>query len=112
MNAAVRSQAPIDKGLARERTALAWNRSGLAVVVCIGVLVRNLWPIRGAGRDVAVCLIAAAAIVWSIALFAFTHSGTDRDEGALLGSRVLQLMTAGTVLLAIVGFLLTFFASP
>ncbi len=107
-----RVRVPVDRGLARERSALAWNRSGLAVVVCMAVLVRHLWPIEGAGRDVAVCLIAAAAIVWSIALLAFTRSNGDRDADALLGSHVLQLMTAGTMLLALVGFLLAFVAAP
>jgi uncharacterized membrane protein YidH (DUF202 family) len=103
-------QDEVDKGLARERTALAWNRSGLAVVVCIAVLVRHLWPIEGTGRDVAVCLIGAAAIVWSIALVAFTHSGIHRPGGGLAGPRFFGLMTAGTVLLAAVGFLLALIA--
>ena len=107
-----RSPEAPDKGLARERTALAWNRSGLAVVVCLAVLVRHIWPIEGKGRDVAVGLIAAAAVAWSIALLAFTRTGADRDRLTFLGARRFGLMTGGTLLLAIGGFLLAFFAAP
>ena len=104
-------QAP-DIGTARERTALAWNRSGLAVVVCLAVLVRHLWPIEGTGRDVVVCLIAAAAIGWSIALLTFTRIAADRDKPMLREARLFSLMTAGTLLLAIGGLLLAFLAPP
>jgi len=99
-----------DEGLARERTALAWNRSGLAVVVCLAVMARHFWPIEGNGRDVAVGLIAAAAVAWSVVLVAFTRSGADRAKPSFLGARRFGLMTAGTLLLAIGGLLLAFFA--
>ena len=107
-----RSQEPTGRGLARERTVLAWNRSGLAVVVCISVLLRHLWPLQGTGQDVALGLIAAAAIVWAVALIAFTASGANRNEHAVIGPNVFGLMTAGTVLLAAVAFVLAFFAPP
>ena len=100
------------KGLARERTALAWNRSGLAVAVCIAVLARHLWPIEGTGGEVALGLIAAAAMAWSVALLAVTRSAADRDEPSFRGARRLGLMTAGTVVLAVGGLLLAFFAGP
>ncbi len=101
---------PSDEGLARERTALSWNRSGLAVVVCIAVLLRHLWPITGVAEDVAVALIAVAAAVWSVALLYFSRA-TD-DGGGEVGSRVFPIMTVGTLLLAAVGFVLAFVAVP
>jgi len=36
-----------DSGLARERTDLAWNRSGLAVAVTVAIILRRLWPLSG-----------------------------------------------------------------
>jgi len=98
-----------DTGLAGERTALAQNRSKLAVVVCIAVLVRHLWPLDSAARDIAVCLIAAAAMVWSIVLWTFTRSRAHEDGPMPLERPVLALMTAATVLLAVVGFVLALF---
>jgi len=103
---------PPPEGLARERTALAWNRSGLAVVVCVAVLLRHLWPLRGTGRDVVLGLIAAAAIVWAAALLVFGTSTASGAKDALSGPSVLYLMTVGTVMLAVVAFVLAFFVSP
>jgi uncharacterized membrane protein YidH (DUF202 family) len=99
-------------GTARERTLLAWNRSGLSVLICIVVLLRHLWPLRGTGQVVALVVIAGAAIVWGLALLAFTISGGDRDEHVLLTRSVFQLMTVATVLLAVVGFVLAIVAAP
>jgi hypothetical protein len=100
------------RGLAHERTVLAWNRSGLAAVVCIAVLLRNLAPIHSTGQEIALGLIAAAAILWALVLLAFTLSGTDRFLSALLGPRVFVMMTVATVMLALVGFLLGLVAAP
>jgi hypothetical protein len=108
----IHSPGASDEDVARERTALAWTRSGLAFVVCIAVLVRHLWPTEGTGRNVLVGLIAAAAIAWSIALLAFTRIDADRDGPRLLRPRLFVLMTAGTLLLAMGGLLLAFFAEP
>jgi hypothetical protein len=101
-----------DKGLARERTVLAWNRSGLAAAVCIAVLLRHVWPLHGGAQDLAVGLIAAAAIVWAAVLVAVTAWGGDREPGGRLGPGLFGVVTAGTVLLAAVGFVLAFVASP
>src|SRR6516164_4783037 len=91
---------PSDPGLAHERTLLAWNRSGLAVIVCIAVLLRRVWPLSSIGRDVALGLIAAAAIMWAIVLFMLSASRSGRTGPLLLGARVFSLMTAGTLALA------------
>jgi uncharacterized membrane protein YidH (DUF202 family) len=100
------------KGLARERTVLAWNRSGLAAVVCIAVLIRHLAPIRSTGQEVALALIGVAAILWAVALLTFTLSGAGRNPEALVGPRIFLLMTVATLILALVGFLLAVFAQP
>jgi uncharacterized membrane protein YidH (DUF202 family) len=95
--------------LARERTVLSWNRSGLALVVCIAVLLRHLGPIETAGELAAVAGIAVAGIVWAVGLLLFTSSTAGRDEEGLLGEKVFRLMTAATLLLALAGFVLAFF---
>jgi hypothetical protein len=103
---------PADGGLARERTILAWNRSGLAAVVCIVVLLRRLWPLHGAAQRLALGLIAAATIVWALVLLAVATAGAGRGGQPVMGHRVFPLMTVGTLLLALVGFVLAFVAPP
>jgi hypothetical protein len=107
MSAAMPS--PADKGLARERTVLAWNRSGLAAVVAVAILLRHVWPLSGTAQVVALGLISAAAIVWAVALLGFATGGNGEGQGTLLRSRAFALITAGTVLLGVAGFVLAFF---
>jgi uncharacterized membrane protein YidH (DUF202 family) len=101
---------PSEPGLAGERTVLAWNRSGLAVVVCVAVLLRHVWPLRGADQELALGLIAAAVVVWAIVLAILSLSASRRDPGAPHGANVFGLMTAATLLLALVGFVGAFAA--
>ena len=103
---------PPNGGLARERTILAWNRSGLAAVVCIVVLLRRLWPIHGAAQRLALGLIAAAATLWALVLLAIAASHTGRGGQPVMGRRVFPLMTAGTLMLALVALVLAFVAPP
>jgi uncharacterized membrane protein YidH (DUF202 family) len=97
-----------DSGLAGERTVLAWNRSGLAVVVCLAVLLRHIWPLRGTDQELALGLIAAAVVVWAVVLAALTYSTRHRDTSAAHRVGVFRLMTAATLLLAVVGFVAAF----
>ena len=94
--------------LAGERTVLAWNRSGLAVVVCVSVLLRHVWPLHGTDQQVALGLIAGAVVVWAIVLAMLTLSTPPRGAGVPHGAKVFRLMTAGTLLLAVVGFVASF----
>jgi hypothetical protein len=103
---------PSDPGLARERTSLAWNRSGLAAVVCIAVLLRRVWPIHGAAEKLALGLIALAAILWALVLLTVITAGSDPEAGLVMGDRVFPLITAGTLILAVVAFVLAFVAPP
>jgi hypothetical protein len=103
---------PSDRGLARERTALAWNRSGLAAIVCIGILLRRLWPVHGAAEKLAVALVAAAAVLWALVLLAVITAHPGGDAGPVMGHRVFPLVTAGTLILAAVAVVLAFVAPP
>jgi uncharacterized membrane protein YidH (DUF202 family) len=101
---------PPDAGLARERTTLAWNRSGLAVIVCIGVLLRRIWPLEGEAQKLVLGLVAAAAIVWAVVLLVVTAAHSSQGNRVMIGPRVFPLMTAGTLLLAAVAVVLAFVA--
>ena len=101
---------PVDHGLARERTDLAWNRSGLAVVTCIAVLLRRIWPLHGTGQVVALACISAGAVVWVLAL-TVGRAVSDRAIGGRrhLSSRRAGAITAGTLAIALAAFVLAFF---
>jgi uncharacterized membrane protein YidH (DUF202 family) len=101
------NEGPADRGLAQERTALAWNRSGLAVIVCVAVLLRHLWPLRGSDQLVALGLVAVLVIAWAVSVvLIWTYQ--NRYHRALLNRNTrLGLLAAGTVLLAIGATILT-----
>jgi len=104
---------PADPGMAAERTDLAWNRSGLALVVCVAVLCRRLWPLRGADQVIALTAIALGAAAWALALrIGRAVSGGTRTRRGVLGGGALAAISAGTVLLAVAGFVLGFFPPP
>jgi uncharacterized membrane protein YidH (DUF202 family) len=104
------SPTPPDVGLAAERTVLAWNRSGLAVVVCVAVLLRHVWPLRGTDHEVALGLIGAAVIVWSVVFTILARARAKRDSSMSHGESFFRLITAGTLLLAVVGVVGSFAA--
>lgn len=89
---------------------LAWNRSGLAVVVCVAVLLRHVWPLRGTDHAVALGLIGAAVIVWSTIFAILTRARGRRDPYVSHSESVFRLITAGTLLLAFVGVVASFAA--
>jgi uncharacterized membrane protein YidH (DUF202 family) len=89
-----------DPGLARERTELAWNRSGLAVAVAVAIIVRRLWPLTSDRAVLVLLLIAAGAALWAVAM-RFGRGARDRSPGGgALGESACRMLTAGTLLLA------------
>jgi uncharacterized membrane protein YidH (DUF202 family) len=96
-----------DEPLAGERTDLAWTRSGIAFIVCIGVLLRRVWPINRADHLLAVALVGVGAIAWASGLLIArrvartTHHGRDVMDGPTL-----RLISGGTFVLAIAAFIL------
>jgi uncharacterized membrane protein YidH (DUF202 family) len=102
------SPTPPDVELAAERTVLAWNRSGLAVVVCVAVLLRHVWPLQGTDHAVALGLIGAAVIVWSVVFTVLARSRAKRGSSEAYGESFFRLVTAGTLLLAVVGVVAAF----
>jgi hypothetical protein len=80
-------------------------------VVCVAVLLRHVWPLHGTDQEVALGLIAAAVVAWTVVLAALTFSARSREGYVPRSANVFRLMTAGTLLLALVGFLAAFAAT-
>ncbi len=99
---------PPDGGLAEERTALSWNRSGLAVVVCVAVLLRHVWPLHGTDEELALGLIAGGRGRVGCGPGGSHVGGPPPQRGLAARCDLFRLATAGTLLLAVVGFLAAF----
>jgi len=106
----VSDPAPVDRGLASERTSLAWNRSGLAILACIAVLLRRIWPLDSVGRVVALVCIAAGSVMWAVALLMSRRLSGGAGELRPMSSGRAAAITAGTLAVALAGLLLAFFA--
>ncbi|MFZ0170721.1 MAG: DUF202 domain-containing protein [Acidimicrobiales bacterium] len=95
---------------AQERTELAWARSILAVVACVAVLLRRVWPLEGARELAALAGISASAFVWAAAYVLARRTKLRQAERFVLSWRTLQLITAATVGLGVVAFVLGLFS--
>jgi uncharacterized membrane protein YidH (DUF202 family) len=93
-----------DSGLARERTELAWSRSGLAVAVTVAVTLRRLWPLTGDKAVVGLVLIAVGAAVWVVGMQLGRRARTLNDGTGVLATSTFRMLTAGTIILALAGF--------
>lgn len=95
-----------DPGMARERTQLAWNRSGLAVVVVVAIMVRRLWPLGDAEAFALLVAVAAGSLVWAVGMFLARRSGVVRSTPGVMGTTACRMLTIGTLALAGVGMVL------
>ena len=99
-----------DEGLAPERTALAWDRTGIAFFVVIAALGRRVWPIDAGNHGWVVAGLGIAALtILAGLLIASRHTTGSRYEGETMNERAFQLVTVSTVLLAVAGFALALF---
>ena len=95
-----------EPGLARERTELAWNRSGLAAAAAVAVILRRLWPISNDGAVLVLVLIGLGAAVWVTAMQLGRSARMGRSAGSrstepgALGESTCRMLTIGTLLLA------------
>jgi hypothetical protein len=95
-------------GLARERTQLAWNRSGLAAAVAVAIIVRRLWPLSGDRAVATLLLIGAGGALWAVAMRLGQRAREGATDGGLLGESTCRLLTTGTLLLAAGGLAVSF----
>ena len=93
-----------DSGLARERTDLAWNRSGLAVAITVAIVLRRLWPLHGDRAVVALALIAIGAVTWVVGMRVGRSLGSSSHADGTLGESACRMLTIGTFVLATAGF--------
>ncbi len=92
-----------DEGLAPERTQLAWSRTGLAMVVAIGVLARRAYTLNGTADIVALVIVAVGAVVWMVGMRESRRLEVAMEPHGLTGRFPFLLVTAGTLLVALGG---------
>ena len=93
-----------DTGLARERTELAWSRSGLAVAVTVAVTLRRLWPLTGDKSVVALVLIAVGATIWVLGMQLGRRKRLGAEAGGAVTASTFRMVCIGTLLLAVAAF--------
>jgi uncharacterized membrane protein YidH (DUF202 family) len=93
-----------DSGLARERTELAWSRTGLAVAVTVAITLRRLWPLTGDKAAVALVLIAVGSGVWIAGMQLGRRARLLSDGSGVAATSTLRMLTIGTIILAAAGF--------
>ena len=103
---------PRDSGLARERTALAWNRSGLALLVAVAIMLRRLWPLEGNASFAILIVVAVGATTWAVGMLMMHRSRFDLNVRGVVSTTTFQVLTIGTLILAVAGFLLGLLSNP
>ncbi len=93
-----------EPGLARERTELAWNRSGLGLVVAVTILLRRLWPLEGEKTAVALGLIGAGTALWALGTHLTLDTRRKTASRGVLAVSHFRILTVGTLVLAAAGF--------
>ena len=100
-----------DESLAAERTQLAWSRTGLAMVVAIGVLARRVYTLNGAADIVGLGIVGVGAVIWMIGMRESRRLELRMEPHGMTGRLPLRLITVGTVLMAVGGLVFGFLVS-
>jgi len=91
----------IDPGLARERTVLAWSRTGLSFLALGGILVR-VDPLAG------LTVLALGGVVWLLGYLHHRSMWAAAEPARWLTRlKALRLIAAGTALVALVGLVIS-----
>ena len=103
-------RSPDDDGLAPERTALAWNRTGIAFIVAIAALGRRVWPLDEGNHGLVVAALGVAALLFVAVLAMSSRLGThSRYHGHTMPAATFRLVSVTTFVLAVAAFVLALF---
>lgn len=91
---------PEDAGLARERTALAWTRTGLSFSVTGAVLLRLLYDGGVAPLGLAVALVVLGSVAW---LWGRRTPALQPAIDSTLGRSTVRALALGTAAVAAAG---------
>jgi uncharacterized membrane protein YidH (DUF202 family) len=94
-----------DDGLSPERTELAWGRTGLAVVVAVGVLARRVWTLHGAVGVVGLVVVGVGALLWLVGMRGSRRLELSMEPHGMTGRSSFRLIASGTVVLAVGGLI-------
>jgi O-antigen/teichoic acid export membrane protein len=95
-------------GLHAERTELAWNRSGLALVGALAILARRVWSGGVVSDDyLVVALLAGATLAWAVGILGVGLFHHRSDEPRPRSAGELLAVALGTVAIALAGILVT-----
>ena len=98
-----------DRGLAVERTDLAWNRSGLALLACLAIVARRFFPLDTRVDHVAAyLLLGLGGLSWAFGLLLGRRAAESARHGAPAAAR-LRVATGSTVVIAVAAFALDLF---
>ena len=98
-----------DVVISGERTNLAWNRSGLALLACLAIIARRFFPLDTRADHVgALLLLGVGAAGWAVTLFLGRRAGLPSSETAEIEGR-LRVATISTVAIAVAAFALGLF---
>jgi uncharacterized membrane protein YidH (DUF202 family) len=104
---------PDERGLAPERTRLAWDRTGIAFFIVITALGRRIWPIDAGNHGWVVLAlgIATLTIIAGLVIAGRVHTH-PREAGRTTNEHAFRLVSASTFLLALAAFALALFPTP
>jgi uncharacterized membrane protein YidH (DUF202 family) len=106
---AVTSDKVRDPSLARERTELAWYRSGLAILVVVAVMLRYLWPLHSSQLVLILALVAFFGCTgWIVAMRLARRGAAAGRQADSLRLHQNAALTLGTIAVATAGTILGF----
>ena len=72
----------VEPSLAAERTDLAWNRSGLALLACGAAVLRGLArpPLRSGDFGLGLCILCLGGVTWILGAWHRARVRAERDR--------------------------------
>ena len=95
--------------VSRERTNLAWSRSGLSLLACLAIVARRFFPFdTRADHVAALVLLGGGGVGWAVTLL-LGQRASPVVPGSSEAARRLRVVTVSTVAVAIAAFALGLF---